>query len=146
MIFFRIIYVDVVRTNRKTFFNSIVAAYVGWNDSRNDGKKAVRLAIPKYHHDQDSIRNDHHHLGHHNDDVRAATIEEIQSKNEEQQCSYLDPIAMEDAMRIMKEICISITWQYGDILLLDNRTVMHSRNPYVGPRRILASLARDPLR
>jgi len=145
MITFHIIYLDVVRTNRKTFFNSIVAAYVGWNDSRNDGKKAVRLAIPKHHHDQDSIRNDHHHLGH-DDDVRAATTEEIKSKNEEQQCSYLDPIAMEDAMRIMKEICISITWQYGDILLLDNRTVMHSRNPYVGPRRILASLARDPLR
>jgi hypothetical protein len=121
-----------MRTNRKTFFNSIVAAYVGWNDSRNDGKKAVRLAIPKYHHD---------------DDDRAASIEEIKSTNEEQQtCSYLDPIAMEDAMRIMKEICISFTWQYGDILLLDNRTVMHSRNPYVGPRRILASLARDPLR
>lgn len=127
-----------MRTNRKTFFNSIVAAYVGWNDSRNDGKKAVRLAIPKYHHDQTNIRHDHHHD---HDDVDDRT-----SSMNEEQCAYLDPIAMEDAVRIMKEICISFTWQYGDILLIDNRTVMHSRNPFVGPRRILASLARDPLR
>lgn len=31
------------RTNEQTFFNSMVAAYVGWNDSRNSGKDAVRL-------------------------------------------------------------------------------------------------------
>eukprot|EP01035_Chromulina_nebulosa_P021995 gene21995-28472_t len=29
------------RSNEKTFFNSIVAAYAGWNDKRNIGEKAV---------------------------------------------------------------------------------------------------------
>ena len=94
-----------MRTNRKTFFNSIVAAYVGWNDSRNDGKKAVRLAIPKYHqHDQANVRHDHHHD---HDDVDDDDDDRTSSMNEEQ-CAYLDPIAMEDAVRIMKEICISL--------------------------------------
>eukprot|EP01041_Mallomonas_annulata_P004303 gene4303-8561_t len=31
------------RSNRKTFFNSMVAAYLGWNDSRNSGETAVLL-------------------------------------------------------------------------------------------------------
>lgn len=29
------------RSEQKTFFNSLVAAYTGWNDSRNDGRRAV---------------------------------------------------------------------------------------------------------
>ena len=29
---------------KKTFFNSMVAAYTGWNDSRNTGTTSVRLA------------------------------------------------------------------------------------------------------
>lgn len=29
------------RTKKKTFFNSMVAAYTGWTDSRNEGAKAV---------------------------------------------------------------------------------------------------------
>jgi len=138
------VYVGVLRTNRKTFFNSIVAAYVGWNDSRNDGKKAVRLAIPKKLHNH---HNYHHHQHDHNDvDVVVSTKELVESLDDEEQCTYLDAIAMEDAVNIMKEICVSFTWQYGDVLLVDNRTVMHSRNPFIGPRRILASLVRDPLR
>ena len=31
------------RTSLKTFFNSMIAAYLGWVDKRNDPKKAVRL-------------------------------------------------------------------------------------------------------
>merc|ERR1719497_138582 len=31
------------RTGKQVFFNSVVAAYTGWNDSRNVGKKAVLL-------------------------------------------------------------------------------------------------------
>lgn len=34
-------------------------------------------------------------------------------------------------------------WQAGDLLLLDNMLVAHGRNPYTGPRRLLASMA-DP--
>lgn len=31
-------------------------------------------------------------------------------------------------------------------MLIDNRTVMHARRPFDGPRRILAGLARDAAR
>ncbi len=59
---------------------------------------------------------------------------------------FLDQSVMADATATMEEICVAFKWHPGDVLLLDNRTVMHSRRPFEGPRRILASLARDPMR
>lgn len=94
------------RTNQKTFYNSMVAAYTGWNDSRNQGKYAVQLADG----------------------------------------SYCDEEAMEAATVMMEEISAKIRWEANDFILIDNRTVMHSRKPYEGKRRILAALARDSTR
>ena len=102
------------RSQQKTFFNSVVAAYTGWNDSRNDGSRAVILG----------------------------TDREGQAENER----LLDERAIADAATIMGEISVAFSWQPGDVLLLDNRTVMHSRQSFDGPRRILASLGRDPMR
>jgi hypothetical protein len=59
---------------------------------------------------------------------------------------YLDAAAIEEAARVMQEVCVAFPWRRGDVLLLDNRTVMHARRSFEGPRRILASLARDPAR
>ena len=91
------------RSNEVTFFNSMVAAYMGWNDSRNTGKDAVRLGDG------------------------SPCCEE----------------AMVAATEIMDEIASSVRWQRGDFVLIDNRTVMHSRRPFEGKRRVLASLVRD---
>ena len=92
------------RTNRKTFFNSMVAAYTGWNDCRNIGEKSVLTG------DGEPLR----------------------------------PDFMSDAVNIMNEIRVCSRWQEGDVILVDNRTAMHSRSPYEGKRRVLAALARDP--
>ena len=93
------------RSNKKTFFNSMVAAYTGWNDSRNKGEQSV---------------------------VTGDTGE------------FLDAQFMADAVRIMEEIRVCSKWQEGDVILVDNRTAMHSRSPYEGKRRVLAGLVRDP--
>lgn len=92
------------KSNERVFFNSCVAAYKGWNDSRNRGHKAVM----------------------HGDGA------------------YLDPEIMGECAAFMDDISVAFTWCTGDVLLLDNRTTMHSRRPFEGSRRILASLARDP--
>lgn len=127
------------RSMRKTFFNSMVAAYTGWNDSRNEGSRAVRLAIPST---QETDQPD-----------AAGSRERLErggfgcyDEDEDDPASLLDPQAMQDAVRIMDEISVAFRWHQGDVLLLDNRTVMHSRRCFEGPRRILASLARDPFR
>jgi alpha-ketoglutarate-dependent taurine dioxygenase len=41
----------------------------------------------------------------------------------------------------MQQECVAFRWQKGDLLVIDNALVMHSRRPFTGPRRILASIA-----
>ena len=57
-----------------------------------------------------------------------------------------DPQGILDTIEIMDSNSVAIPWEAGDMLLLDNRTTMHSRRPFTGPRRILASLVRHPTR
>ncbi|GAB4850301.1 hypothetical protein Ancab_029601 [Ancistrocladus abbreviatus] len=47
-----------------------------------------------------------------------------------------------DCQNILEEECAAIPWQKGDVLLLDNWAVLHSRRSFVPPRRVLASLCK----
>ncbi|RWR82706.1 Taurine catabolism dioxygenase TauD/TfdA [Cinnamomum micranthum f. kanehirae] len=47
-----------------------------------------------------------------------------------------------DCLKILDEECVVIPWQKGDILLLDNFAVLHSRQSFEPPRRILVSLCK----
>lgn len=85
---------------RKIWFNSMVAAYTGWKDARNDPVKAVTFGDG----------------------------------------TPLPPDIIEDCLKILDEESVAIPWKQGDILLLDNLAVLHSRRSFEPPRRILASL------
>ncbi|KAM0032036.1 putative TauD/TfdA-like domain, taurine dioxygenase TauD-like superfamily [Helianthus debilis subsp. tardiflorus] len=51
--------------------------------------------------------------------------------------------AMRDCLKILEEECVSIPWKNGDIMLVNNLMVLHSRMPLLKPpRRILASLCK----
>jgi len=89
------------RSGQKAFFNSVVAAYTGWTDSRNDPTRSVRCG------DDSPV----------NGDVLLQTAD------------------------AMTQECVAFKWKRGDVLLIDNALVMHSRRPFSGPRRILASIA-----
>ncbi len=39
---------------------------------------------------------------------------------------------------------VTFPWRQGDLLMLDNLLVMHARQPYEGPRRVLVGMA-DPV-
>ncbi|GAB4850298.1 hypothetical protein Ancab_029598 [Ancistrocladus abbreviatus] len=47
-----------------------------------------------------------------------------------------------DCLKIHEEECVAIPWQKGDVLLLDNWVVVHSRRSFDPPRRILVSLCK----
>lgn len=88
-----------------TFANSLVAAFLGWQDCRNDRFQALRFG-------------NHDPMPH---DVLQSIADFMQSN------------------RVLYQ------WQKGDIMALNNRLVMHSRNPFVGPRRVLASIWGGPV-
>jgi hypothetical protein len=88
------------RTGKETWFNSIVAAYTGWKDSRNIPEKAVTFG----------------------DD------------------SPLDGDVIRRCDAILQELCIAFKWEKNDVVLIDNRLVLHARKTFVPPRRILAAL------
>lgn len=44
----------------------------------------------------------------------------------------------------MQENRVMYTWKKGDVMALNNRLVMHSRNPFEGKRRVLASIWGGP--
>lgn len=53
------------------------------------------------------------------------------------------PISSSDigpAITIADELTSDLAWQAGDVALVDNFLVMHGRRPFVGKRRVLASL------
>ena len=56
--------------------------------------------------------------------------------------SYLDPAVVAEAGEMMEAMAVAYPWQEGDVVLIDNHTVMHSRRPFTGKRLITASLGK----
>ncbi|CAB9501286.1 Deoxymugineic acid synthase 1 [Seminavis robusta] len=83
-----------------TFANSIVAAYLGWEDSRNDRHDALRFG----------------------------------------NMDKMDESILQDIADYMERSRVLHDWKDGDIMAVNNRLVMHSRNPFEGKRRVLASV------
>lgn len=52
----------------------------------------------------------------------------------------LDAASVNRLIEIADEITFDMEWQTGDAVLIDNTLVMHGRRPFVGKRRVLASL------
>lgn len=89
-----------------TFHNSVIAAFLGWEDCRNDRTKSVCFG-----------------------------------NNDPMDTECLDAIAA-----FMEANKVSYRWKKGDIFAINNRLVMHSRNPFTGPRRVYASMFGDATR
>ncbi|KAH9605114.1 hypothetical protein KSS87_005738 [Heliosperma pusillum] len=86
----------------KVWFNSMVAAYTGWEDELNDPVKAVTFG-----------------------DGRPLPSDIVY-----------------DCLHILDEESVAIPWKKGDVLLIDNWAVLHSRRSFEPPRRVLASLCK----
>ncbi|GJN32178.1 hypothetical protein PR202_gb20662 [Eleusine coracana subsp. coracana] len=87
---------------RKIWFNSMVAAYTGWKDARNNPVKAVTFG------DGSPLPNN----------------------------------VIAECGKILEEECVAIPWHQGDVLLIDNWAVLHSRRSFEPPRHVLASLCK----
>jgi len=59
--------------------------------------------------------------------------------------SPVDEAAVDSVAEFMRERRVAFKWKKGDVLIIDNTLVMHSRETFVRPRRVLASLRGPPL-
>ena len=55
--------------------------------------------------------------------------------------AVLDEDVMQTMIAKMDELAVNFVWQPGDVLLINNHTVLHARQPFEGDRRILAAIA-----
>ena len=90
------------RTGNKTWFNSIIAVYRGWKDSRNSPETSITFG------DGSPMPSD----------------------------------VMDNLENILNDLAIDFTWTEGDVVMIDNRQVLHGRRTFKPPRRILASLCK----
>ncbi len=128
----------------------MIAAYTGWTDARNTGATSVTLGRSGVFLDDDAMQDIaafvevHHFLEHaalffvgvlmlrlfRERTVRASTKEDI--------ARIITACASVQARRVV------FPWAKGDVLIIDNRVTMHSREPFTdapgATRRILASL------
>jgi alpha-ketoglutarate-dependent taurine dioxygenase len=47
---------------------------------------------------------------------------------------------MQEVGEIYRSTSVAFPWQPGDVLMVNNMLVAHSRNPYVGDRKILVAM------
>jgi alpha-ketoglutarate-dependent taurine dioxygenase len=57
--------------------------------------------------------------------------------------SPIEPAVMDHLRAAYIQETVSLSWQRGDILLLDNMLTAHSRSSFVGPRKVVVAMA-DP--
>jgi hypothetical protein len=55
--------------------------------------------------------------------------------------SPIESSVLDEIREAYRREAASFAWQEGDILMLDNMLVAHSRNPYVGRREVLVAMA-----
>lgn len=55
--------------------------------------------------------------------------------------SVIDDAVVAEVRDLMDRESVAFSWQEGDILVIDNMLVAHSRRPFTGPRKIVVALA-----
>jgi Taurine catabolism dioxygenase TauD, TfdA family len=54
--------------------------------------------------------------------------------------SPIEDSVVEETLELYKRLAVSLPWQRGDIMMLDNMLTAHARKPHVGARRIVVAM------
>jgi hypothetical protein len=52
----------------------------------------------------------------------------------------IEDSVMDQLLSVYRQCAVTFAWQQHDIIMLNNMLVAHSRNPYVGERKIVVAL------
>ncbi|HTK06064.1 MAG TPA: TauD/TfdA family dioxygenase [Ktedonobacteraceae bacterium] len=87
-----------------------------------------------------------HHISCLDADVRASMLSMFREEDLPRNVYYGDGTPIEDSVveeisTLYERVAVRFQWQAGDVILLDNMMVAHSRDPFGGTRKILVAMA-----
>jgi alpha-ketoglutarate-dependent taurine dioxygenase len=120
-----------------------------WSGEAGLSTRQIRQAVAKHPETGETVWFNHAHLFHESNlapDLRAPLLDTFGSAGLPRNAYYGDGAPIEDAVldeiRAGYDACsLSFPWQAGDVLLLDNYLSVHGRETYLGPRRVLVTMA-----
>ncbi|MEG4404822.1 amino acid adenylation domain-containing protein [Microcoleus sp. MON2_D5] len=152
-------YTDGLDVSWKDFFQtedkSVVEEYCRqagmefeWTAGNNLRTRKIRPAIAKHPKTQEMVFFNQlplHHISCLDAATRASLLSVFGEENLPRNVYYGDgtPIedsVMEEIQAVYREAAVSFPWQAGDILMLDNMLAAHSRNPFIGSRKIVVAM------
>ncbi len=87
-----------------------------------------------------------HHVSCLDPEVRASMLSMFREEDLPRNVYYGDGTPIEDSVveeisGLYEQLAVRFQWQPGDVILLDNMMVAHSRDPFEGTRKILVAMA-----
>ncbi len=119
-----------------------------WRDGEHLRTRSRRKAVHQHPDTGENVWFNHAAFYHHSSlkpEMREALLSEFAIEELPYTTFYGDgtPIADEDVQEIRQAYLdeqVKFPWQKGDVMLLDNTTVAHAREPYKGDRRIIVAM------
>lgn len=119
-----------------------------WKEGDRLRTRQVRPAIRRHPKTGEEVWFNHaafFHITSQEPEMREALLAELGEENLPYNTYYGDgsPIAPEVAEHLRaayREETVKFPWQPGDVMLLDNMTVAHAREPYKGPREVIVAM------
>jgi alpha-ketoglutarate-dependent taurine dioxygenase len=111
--------------------------------------RSVRQAVARHPHTGETVWFNHAHLWHIStlpDEVADYLLDEYGPEGVPRNAFYGDGSPIEDdavelIANLYQEAAVSLPWQRGDVLVVDNFLATHAREPFSGDRRILVAMS-----
>ncbi|MEG4144509.1 amino acid adenylation domain-containing protein [Microcoleus sp. Pol12B5] len=152
-------YTDGLDVSWKDFFQtedkSVVEEYCRqagmefeWKAGNNLRTRKIRPAIAKHPKTKEMVFFNQlplHHISCLDAATRASLLSVFGEENLPRNVYYGDGTPIEDSVMaqiqaVYTQAAVSFPWQAGDILMLDNMLAAHSRNPFIGSRKIVVAM------
>jgi len=120
-----------------------------WKDHNRLKTRQIRQAVAVHPKTSEMVWFNHAHMFHISNvepAVREALLSEFKEEDLPRNAYYGDGTKIEDSVLeeirgVYNELAVTFPWQEGDIMMLDNFLASHGRESYVGPRRIVVTMA-----
>ena len=120
-----------------------------WKEGNQLTTRQVRQAVVRHPHTGEMLFFNQiqlHHISCLDPDVRDSLLSMFREEDLPRNVYYGDGTRIEDEVvaaisEIYEQQAVRFQWQAGDVIILDNMTVAHARDPFEGTRKVLVAMA-----